>query len=55
MSIDGDIFHRVENGKVTETPLSSADDAYRVLTNVYGMILTQPLKDLGTVKPEPQS
>ena len=53
MSIDGDIFRRTENGRVTETPLRSAEDAYRVLSNEYGMILLRPLKDLA-VKPEAQ-
>ena len=42
MSIDGDIFRRIINGRRTETPLSSAGDAFRVLTEEFGITLTQP-------------
>ena len=46
ISVDGDILRRTENGVRTESPLPAAEDAFRVLTEEFGMILTQPLSDI---------
>jgi len=46
ISVDGDIFRRTENGERTETPIPAADDAFRVLTEEFGMILTDLLSDI---------
>jgi len=44
ISIDGDIFRETINGERHETPIPTAEDAMRVLTEVYKMVLTEPLK-----------
>ena len=46
ISVDGDILRKTVNGVREESPLSSADEAFKVLTDVFGMILTEPLGDI---------
>ena len=46
MSVDGDIFRRTVNRERIETPIAKAEDAFKVITEEFGMILTQPLKDI---------
>lgn len=45
LSIDGDILRRISGEKRIETPIPTAEDARRVLTEQYKMVLTAPLKD----------
>jgi len=45
MSIDGDILRRTVGEEKIETPLPTAEDAWRILTEDLGMILDAPLKD----------
>ncbi|MCL2136950.1 MAG: arylamine N-acetyltransferase [Coriobacteriia bacterium] len=49
ISVDGSIFRRTVNKERIETPLETAEDAYKVLTEVYGMVLTEPLKDIAEI------
>ena len=51
ISVDGDIFRVIKNGEHTETPIPSAEDATKILTEKFGMILDQPLGDIA-VNPE---
>ena len=53
LSVDGAIFRETINGEVTETPVDSADAAYKVLTERYGMVLNAPLSDLAEKPPAP--
>jgi N-hydroxyarylamine O-acetyltransferase len=52
-SIDGAIFRETLNGVVTEYPAGTAEEAYKILTEVYGMILTEPLNEMGELPPPP--
>ena len=53
ISVDGDIFRRTENKKRTETPIPVAEDAMRVLTEEFNMILTEPLGDIAVKSASP--
>ena len=53
ISVDGDIFRRTENEVRTETPIETAEEAFRILTEEFGMILSEPLGDIA-VKVPPQ-
>lgn len=53
ISVDGDIFRRTDKGERTETPLSSAEDAFNVLNGDFGMLLTEPLGDIAVKSPSP--
>ena len=53
ISVDGDIFRRTVNGERTETPLSDPEEALRVLTEVFGMVLTEPLWEKAIKTPSP--
>ena len=46
ISVDGDIFRVTENKERTETPIPTPEDAMRVLTEEFGMILTEPLGEI---------
>ncbi|MDR0473109.1 MAG: arylamine N-acetyltransferase [Treponema sp.] len=46
ISVDGGIFRRTVNKERTETPLAKAEDAFKIITDEYGMILTQPLGEI---------
>ncbi|MDR2957596.1 MAG: arylamine N-acetyltransferase [Coriobacteriales bacterium] len=46
LSIDGDVLRRTMGEDRIETPLPTSADAWRVLTEEYGMVLTEPLKDI---------
>jgi len=46
ISVDGDIFRRNVHGERVETPLPTAGDAFEVLTGEFGMLLTDPLRDV---------
>ena len=45
-SIDGAIFRQNVNGVVTETPISSPDEALKILGEHFGMPLTEPLAEI---------
>jgi len=51
ISVDGDIFRRTENGGRTETPLANAQDAFKILTDEFGMLLASPLSDIAVKSP----
>lgn len=53
ISVDGDIFRRTQNGERIETELSSAGDAFKVLSEEFGMLLTEPLCDIAVKSPSP--
>ena len=53
ISVDGDILRRTENGERTETPLAAAEDAFKALTEEFGMGLTKPLGDVAIKSPSP--
>ena len=49
LSIDGALFRETVNGVVTETPASTPDEAFRILTGRYGMIINEPLSDKAAI------
>ena len=53
ISVDGNIFRETINGERIETPIADADDALKVLTEKYGMVLTEPLAVDGDRTPPP--
>jgi hypothetical protein len=52
-SVDGDIFRTSVNGVFTETPIPTKEDAFRILSDEFGMILTEPLKDIAVIETPP--
>ena len=46
ISVDGDIFRRTTGDERIETPLADHNEALKILTEEFGMILTQPLAEL---------
>ena len=51
ISVDGDIFRRTENSDRAETPIPAAGDAFKVLTEEFGMLLTEPLCEIAVKEP----
>ena len=51
ISVDGDIFRRTTKGERIETACVTADDALKVLTEEFGMVLTEPLREIA-INPE---
>ena len=55
VSIDGNIYRETVNGVRNETPIPTPEDAFRILTERYGMILdpSKPLQAEGDRTPPP--
>ena len=53
MSIDGDIFRITKDGQRTETTLETAEEAFNLLMDRFGMKLTQPLGDIAVKSASP--
>jgi len=53
ISVDGDILRRTQGGERTESPLEAAEDAFKVLTEEFGMGLTRPLGDVAVKMASP--
>ncbi|MCL2631574.1 MAG: arylamine N-acetyltransferase [Coriobacteriia bacterium] len=51
LSVDGNIFRKTINGERIETPIENAEEAMKILTEVYGMVLTEPLQELAETPP----
>ena len=51
ISVDGAIFRETIDGERIETPLPTAADAYKVLTERFGMILDEPLSEIAERPP----
>ncbi|MCL2045064.1 MAG: arylamine N-acetyltransferase [Oscillospiraceae bacterium] len=55
ISVDGNIFRETVNGERKETPIPTAEDAFKILTETYGMVLDPnvPLSAEGDRTPPP--
>jgi N-hydroxyarylamine O-acetyltransferase len=53
ISVDGAIFRETINGERIETPIPTAQDAHKILTERFGMILDEPLSDKAENPPPP--
>lgn len=53
ISVDGAIFRQNVKGERIETPIEGPEDAMRILTETYGMVLTEPLKEIAEIPMTP--
>ena len=49
ISVDGDIFRKTQGDERIEVPIKSGAEAFKILTEEFNMILTEPLGDVASV------
>ena len=53
ISVDGDIFRKISGEEREESPIANKEEAFAILTDVFGMKLTEPLGDIAVAQQQP--